>query len=128
VSVDAVSRVAAGSAQVAPSVQAAVLTAARKLGVDLAAGTRNRTITFMLGNRDTVNEFQSKVLLGAEGYCARHDWDLQFISFLSDLNAPLGSIRLPEALTRSNRPAGIILSGTHSVSILSALGEKRIPF
>jgi len=128
VSVDAVSRVAKGSPQVAPAVQASVLAAARKLGVDLAGGRKNRTITFMLGNRDTVNEFQSKVLLGAEGYCARHDWDLQFISFRSDLNAPLGSIRLPEALTRSNRPAGVILSGTHSVSILSALGEKRIPF
>jgi len=41
-------------------VHATVLAAARKLGVDLTAGRKNRTITFMLGNRDTVNEFQSK--------------------------------------------------------------------
>jgi DNA-binding LacI/PurR family transcriptional regulator len=129
VSVTAVSRIANGSAKVAPSVQATVLAAARKLGVTLTAGKRNRTITFILGNRDTVNEFQSKVLLGAEVYCAQHDWDLHFISFrCDDLNAPLGSLRLPEALMRPNRPSGVILTGTHSVSILAALSEKKIPF
>lgn len=128
VSVTAVSRIANGSAKVAPSVQETVLAAARKLGVTLTAGKRNRTITFILGNRDTVNEFQSKVLLGAEVYCAQHDWDLHFISFRCDLNAPLGSLRLPEALMRSNRPSGVILTGTHSVSILAALSEKKIPF
>jgi LacI family transcriptional regulator len=37
-------------------------------------------------------------------------------------------LRLPQALTRPNRPGGVILSGTHSVSILLALQEKQIPF
>ncbi len=128
VSTTVVSRVANGSAKVAPSVQSSVLAAARKLGVTLTAGKRNRTITFILGNRDTVNEFQSKVLLGAEVYCAQHDWDLHFISFRFDLSTPLGSLRLPEALMRSNRPSGVILTGTHSVSILAALSERKIPF
>jgi DNA-binding LacI/PurR family transcriptional regulator len=128
VSVSTVSRIANGNSQIAPSVQATVLAAARKLGVTLAAGKANRTITFVLGNRDTVNEFQSKVLLGAELYCAQHGWDLHFISFRCDLNAPLGTLRLPEALMRSNRPSGVILTGTHSVSILAALAERRIPF
>ena len=67
----------------------------------VAPGTGNRTITFVLGNRDTVNEFQSKVLLGAEGYCTRQDWALHFVSFRSDLNAPLSSLSLPEVLTQS---------------------------
>ena len=66
----------------------------------------NRTITFILGNRDGVNEVQSKVLLGAEGYLTRHDWALHFVSFRSDLNAPLSSVRLPDVLTQSNRPGG----------------------
>jgi LacI family transcriptional regulator len=83
---------------------------------------------FILGNRETVNEFQSKVLLGAEGYCTRQDWALQFISFRSDLNAPLSSLSLPEVLTSSNRPSGVILTGTHSANILAALSEKKIPF
>ena len=128
VSVAMVSHIANGSAKVAPSAQARILAAARKLGVTLTSGKRNRTLTFLLGNRETVNEFQSKVLLGAELYCAQHDWDLHFISFRFDLNAALGSLRLPESLLRSNRPSGVILTGTHSVSILAALSERKIPF
>ena len=128
VSVSAVSRIANGNLRVASSVRSAVFAASRKLGVSLESNRRNRTITFVLGNRDTVNEFQSKILLGAEGYCTQHDWDMQFICFRSDLNAPPGTLRLPEALMRSNRPSGVILTGTHSSSILTALSERRIPF
>ena len=123
-----VSRVASGNPQVDPEIQSAVYTAAKKLGIDLSETRKNRAIAFVLGNRDTVNEFQSRILLGAESYCAQHNWDLQFISFRCDLYAPPANLRLPEALTRPNRVSGVILSGTHSVSILSALREKRIPF
>ena len=128
VSPSTVLRVANGNPRVAPSVRSLVTAAARKLGATLETGRRNRTITCVLGNRDTVNEFQSKILLGAEGYCAQHDWDMQFICFRSDLNAPMGTVHLPEALMRANRPGGVILTGTHSASILAALSEKRIPF
>ena len=128
VSTATVSRVASGNPQVDPEIQSAVHAAAKKLGIDLTDTRKNRTIAFLLGNRDTVNEFQSHILLGAEGYCAQHNWDLQFISFRCDLYAPPANLLLPEALTRSNRVSGVILSGTHSVSILSALRERRIPF
>jgi DNA-binding LacI/PurR family transcriptional regulator len=128
VSLSTVSRVAQGNSRLAPSVQASVLAAAQDLGVNLTSGAKGRTIAFILGNRDTVNEFQSKVLLGAEGYCTRKDWALHFISFRSDLNAPLSRLSLPEVLTSSNRPSGVILSGTHSANILAALTEKKIPF
>jgi len=128
VSVSTVSRIANGNHRIAPSVRSSVLDAARKLGVSLAATTRSHTIAFVLGNRETVNEFQSKILVGAEGYCAQHDWDLQFVCFRSDLNAPVGTSGLPEALMRPNRASGVILTGTHSASILAALSEKKIPF
>ena len=128
VSLNTVSRVAQGNSKLAPSVQASVLAVARDLGVNLASGAANRTIMFILGNRETVNEFQSKVLLGAEGYCTRYEWALLFISFRSDLNAPLRSLNLPEVLTSSSRTSGVILTGTHSANILAALSEKKIPF
>jgi LacI family transcriptional regulator len=99
-----VSRVANGNPQVDPRIQSTVYAAARKLGIDLTTYRKNRTIAFVLGNRDTVNEFQSKILLGAESFCGQHDWDLQFISFRCDLNAPPANLRLPRALTRTNRP------------------------
>jgi len=75
-----------------------------------------------------VNEFQSKVLLGAEGFCSRHDWALHFVSFRSDLSAPSSRLTLPNLLTQGNRTGGVILSGTHSASILAALSERKIPF
>jgi len=128
VSVSTVSRVAQGNSKLPSSVQASVLAAAQHLGFNLTSDAKSRTITFILGNRDTVNEFQSKVLLGAEGYCTRHDWSLQFISLRSDLNAPHSRLNLSEVLTSSNRPTGVILTGTHSANILAALSEKKIPF
>ncbi len=128
VSTATVSRVANGNPQVDPEIQAAVLSAAKKLGIDLTDTRKNRTIAFVLGNRERVNEFQSRILLGAEGYCAQHNWDLQFISFRNDLSTPPANLRLPDALTRPNRVSGVILSGTHSAGILAALREKRVPF
>jgi len=128
VSTATVSRVANGNPQVDPSIQARVLDAARQLGIDLTSKRKTRVIAFVLGNRDNLNEFQSLVLLGAEAYCNQHGWDLQFISFRCDLSSPAGNLRLPPALTRKDRISGVILSGTHSVSLLSALRNRRIPF
>ena len=122
-----VSRLTEDNHKASRSPQSSVL-GARDEGVKLTPADKTRTITFILGNRDTVNEFQSKVLLGAEGYCTGQDWALHFVSFRSDLNAPLSSVSLPEILTSSNRPSGVILSGTHSANILAALSEAEIPF
>ena len=102
--------------------------AANSLGLSSASGSKSRTITFVLGNRDTINEFQAKIVLGAEGFCTQHDWALNFISFRSDLSAPSGNVLLPDVLSQPNRTAGVILSGTHSTNILAALRERNIPF
>jgi DNA-binding LacI/PurR family transcriptional regulator len=128
VSAATVSRVVNGNPQVDPEIQGRVHAAARQLGVNLVSTRKNRVIAFVLGNRDNLNEFQSRILLGAEAHCNQHGWDLQFISFRCDLSAPAGNLRLPPALTRKDRVSGVILSGTHSVSILSALHDLRVPF
>ena len=128
VSTATVSRVANGNPQVEPEIQARVLACARKLGMDLTSTRKNRSIAFVLGNRDILNEFQSQVLMGAEGFCSQHGWDLQFISFTSDLRVPTRNLQLPNALIRQDRPGGVIVTGTHSTSFLAALREIRIPF
>lgn len=115
------SRIARGS-------QASVIAAANDLGANRTSGSKDRALTFVLGNRDTVNEFQSKILLGAEGFCTQHDWTLQFVSFRSDLSAPSSKVVLPDVLTQANLTAGVILSGIHSVNILAELKERKIPF
>ena len=115
----------AASSKGAPAVRASLRAPTRSVAAGLNPASRDRTITFILGNRDIVNEFQSKVLLGAEGFLTRHHWALQFMSFRSDLNAPLSSVSLPDVLTQSNRPSGVILTGTHSANILAALSENE---
>jgi DNA-binding LacI/PurR family transcriptional regulator len=128
VSTATVSRVANGNSQVEAEIQTRVLAAARRLGIDLTSSRKNCSIAFVLGNRDTLNEFQSQVLMGAESYCAQRGWDLQFISFVSDLGIPTRKLQLPQALTRKDHVGGVILSGTHSASVLAALRDLRIPF
>ncbi len=125
VNLGTVAPVAQRSPRVSSS-QGSIRAAASDLGINLTAG--GRTITFVLGNRDTVNEFQSKVLLGAEGFCTGHDWALQFVSLRSDLSAPSSSVILPDVLTQASRTAGVILSGIHSASTLAALKDGNIPF
>ena len=128
VSTATVSRVANGNPQVGAKMQARVLAAARQLGIDLTSTPKNRGIAFLLGNRDILNEFQSQVLMGAQGYCAQQGWDLQFIPYVSDFRSTSGNLQLPPALTRQDRVGGVILSGTHSAGVLLALREIRIPF
>src|SRR4051795_7417564 len=128
VSTATVSRVANGNSQVEAEIQKRVLAAAQRLGIDLTSTRKNRSIAFILGNRDTLNEFQSQVLMGAEGYCAQRGWDLQFISFVSELGISARNLQLPQALQRKDRVAGAILSGTHSASMLKALRDFRVPF
>jgi DNA-binding LacI/PurR family transcriptional regulator len=128
VSAATVSRVANGNPQVEAEIQTKVLAAARHLGIDLTGTRKNRSIAFLLGNRDILNEFQSQVLMGVEGYCSQQGWDLRFICFVSDLGNSTRNLQLPQALTRPDRVGGVILSGTYSASVLAALRELRIPF
>lgn len=128
VSAATVSRVANGNPHVEPQIQAQVVAVAQRLGIDLSQGRKTRSVAFVVGNRNALNEFQSQVLLGAEEYCGQQGWDLLFVSILSDLGAPTSNIRLPEALTRKSAPRGVILAGTHHAAILTLLNEQRIPF
>lgn len=125
VSTPTVSRVVNGNTKVDPEIQSRVFKAARKLGFNMIDARKNRNIAFVLGNRDTLNEFQSRILLGAENYCAQHGWDLQFISYRSDLWGQTGNVRLPQSLDRAG---GVILSGTVSAGVVNALRERRMPF
>lgn len=128
VSAATVSRIANGNLSVDASIRQRVLAAAEQLGVDLAQTRRNRSIAFMLGNRDLMNEFQSRLLQGVESLCSQREWDLRFLSFRSDLWAPNQELSLPPALKRLDRPGGIVLGGTHPASMLRSLHGARIPF
>src|SRR5580704_3806949 len=88
VSVATVSRVLNGNNRVDPAIQKIVLDATAKLDVDLSRRNRVNTLAFLLSNRVMLHPFHSRVLSGAEAYCAAHGWDMVFLSFNYSPTAP----------------------------------------
>lgn len=123
-----VSRVAGGNSRVDPAIQARVRLAAERLGVDLNHRNKSRIIAFLLGNRDLLHGFQSRVLAGAESYCASQNWELLFFSFRYASGIPHKELQLPQILARREAPRAVILGGTNSPNLLLALSERGIPF
>lgn len=125
-----VSRVARGNATVAPALREKILKAARQVGIDLSEklNERSRTIAFMLANRDILNSFHARILVGAEAYCASQNWELLFLSFRYAPNTPARELHLPQILSRPSTVRAVILGGTNSMNMLLALQERDIPF
>ena len=71
-----VTRVAAGNRAVDADIRDRVYRAAAKLGMNLdeRRHSKSRILGFLLANRDVLHSFQARVLLGAERYCAQHQW------------------------------------------------------
>lgn len=128
VSLATVSRVANGHPRVDVAIQERVRTAARKLGLDLTKTRKSRALAFLLGNRKVLNEFQARLLVGIETHCTRAGWDLLFLSLRSDLWQPNAPVTLPALVTRTDRPAGVILGGTHTAAMLTGLDQLRLPY
>ena len=100
VSVATISRVANGSAHVSPELRTRIIKTAAKLHVDLSQRCRPMAniIAFLLCNREVLHLFHSRVLAGAEAYCALHDYGLLFLSFRYSANVPWKDLYLPEII------------------------------
>jgi len=100
VSIATVSRVLNGNNRVDPAIQMAVLDAAAKFDLDLLQRNKARALAFLLSNRVMLHPFHSRILSGAEGYCAAQGWDIVFLSFNYPLNAHWDRLHLPKILER----------------------------
>jgi DNA-binding LacI/PurR family transcriptional regulator len=125
-----VSRVAAGNRAVDPAIRDRVHRAAAKLGIDLdeRRHSKSRIIAFLLANRDIMHSFQARVLLGAEKYCALHQWELLFMSFHYSPTTAANALHLPQLLSDRTHARAVILGGLNSANLLEALGTQGIPF
>ena len=128
VSVSTVSRIATGSASVSPEIEKRVRNIASSLGIELCTTCKSRTVAFLLSNRPMLHPYHSRVLCGAEAYCALQGYKLLFISLSYPLNAGRRELHLPQ-LTGSRRAVcGYIISGTNSPGLLDLLNRKTVPF
>ena len=130
VSAATVSRVARGQVNVDPAIRSRVRKAAEELGVDLEESRHEPSsiIAFVLGNRNLLHNFQARVLSGAETYCCSHSSEMLFLPFRYSPSVPPGELHLPRILNQRALVRAVILGGTHSANMLSALREREIPF
>ncbi len=129
VSAATVSRVAQGQPSVDPGIRARVEEAARSLGLDLDRKRNEKCsiVGFMLANRDLVHSFQARILFGSEAYCALREKELLFMSYRYPPTVASKDLPLPKVITQ-RVVQGMILGGTNSINMLTALRERGIPF
>jgi DNA-binding LacI/PurR family transcriptional regulator len=128
VSMATVSRVVTGTQAVTPRLRERVNQAASKLGFDLHGRNKSRIIAFILSNRVVLHPFHSAVLVGAEAYCAAHDYGLLFLQMHYTDDVPFKHLHLPQVLQRPDVIRGAIVAGTSSQNLLDLLAEKNVGF
>jgi DNA-binding LacI/PurR family transcriptional regulator len=128
VSIATVSRVLNGNNRVDPAIQMAVLDAAAKFDLDLLQHSKAKALAFLLSNRVMLHPFHSRILSGAEGYCAAHGWDTVFLTFNYPLNAHWDRIHLPKILERRDVIRAVIVAGASSGSLIELLEHEGLPF
>jgi LacI family transcriptional regulator len=125
-----ISRVAKGQLNVDPAIRTKVRKAAETLGIDLdrRRNEKSNIIGFMLANRDLLHNFQARILFGSETYCASQARELLFMSFRYSARVPPTELHLPKILSQGGIVRAMILGGTNSANMLTALRERDIPF
>jgi len=68
------------------------------------------------------------MLMGAEAYCAEHDYGLLFLPIQYSLTAPMDRLSLPEIVLKKTIVAGAIVAGTNSQGMLQLLTRHEIPW
>jgi DNA-binding LacI/PurR family transcriptional regulator len=66
--------------------------------------------------------------MGAEAYCAEHDYGLLFLPLQYSLTFATDRLMLPEILLRKTVVAGAIVAGTNSRSMLELLSRHDVPW
>jgi LacI family transcriptional regulator, galactose operon repressor len=127
VSTATVSRLIAGQSGVDSQTRDRVMQAAVRLGFDLERNRKTKIIAFLLSNRGVLHPFHSAVLMGAEAFCAEHDYALLFLPFeYSTTNAD--EVKVPEILLRRQIVSGVIAAGTNSEALLDVLTQRGVPW
>ena len=128
VSAATVSRLMRGGARVNAETRERIQKAAERLDFDLEARKTSRIIAFLLSNRGVLHPFHSSILMGAEAFCAEHNYGLLFQPLQYSLLLPPERLVLPEILLRKTVVAGVIAAGTNSQAMLERLSSHEIPW
>lgn len=128
VSTATVSRFVGARGGINPETRDRIIQAAIRLGFDLEQGRKSRIIVFLLSNRSVLHPFHSAVLMGAQAYCAEHDYAMLFLPFHYSTSADATEVSLPEILYRPKIASGVIVAGANSQNLLHLLTEESVPW
>lgn len=88
----------------------------------------SRTVCFLLGNRESLNSTQVKMLLACERVMAEAGYDLVFSLHRYDAEMKAGNLNLPRLIAQQGSVDGVILAGVHHDNFLDALDKLKLPY
>ncbi len=88
----------------------------------------SRTVCFLLGNRDSLNSMQVKMLLACERVMAEAGYDLVFSLYRYEPEKQAGNLSLPRLIAQQGSVDGVILAGVHHENFLDALDKLKLPY
>ena len=117
-------------AETARRVKEAVETLGYRRNVHWERLVRNesRTVCFLLGNRESLNSTQVKMLLACERVMAEAGYDLVFSLYRYDVGMNAGNLSLPRLIAQQGSVDGVILAGVHHDNFLAALDKLKLPY
>lgn len=88
----------------------------------------SETVCFLLGNRDSMNSMQMRMLMACERALNEAGYDLVFASFRYRAEAAAGHLELPRLISHEGTVDGVILAGVHYGNLLEALLRLKLPY
>jgi LacI family transcriptional regulator len=88
----------------------------------------SQTLCFLLGNRDSLNSMQMRMLVACEQVCNARKYDLVFARFRYSPDLRAGALELPRLLADEGVVDGVILIGRHAGNLVEALDRNSTPW
>jgi LacI family transcriptional regulator len=86
------------------------------------------TICFILNNRDVINPFHSRVLMGVARYARTLSRNVIFMQFDYPPDAPPNRLILPPVIWERGALDGLVIAGTNYPNFINAVKALRLPF
>jgi len=134
VAVGTVSRVVNNYPDVNPELREHVLRIAAQMNYRPNLTARNLArkssalISFVLGNRDFLHPFHSRVLQGVQEYCEEAGYFVMYAKFQYASDVEISPTRLPLALQMHGMTGCLVLAGTNHENLVKLLQARKMPY
>jgi len=116
-----------GQANVRAATGERVRAAAGKLGINGRANPKSKLLAFLMGNRNVLHPFHSRILAGAETQCMRSDYNLVILSVHYSCSVNWKKLHLPRMSQLRDIVDGFIVVGENSQNLLDLLAHTGLP-